>query len=161
MGPLQKIIGPNFPITNNEPNILTENLDKQITHDRVIKLNTILDTFISFSFGLEPKSDCGLRRIHHLSYLWGKFVNCHIPRNYKAFEYTSIENTIAVFLYLDKGTITVKCNLSDTFWYIPITPTTWCFFGFFLNNIYGYNRFLLFGLYTTLYIFNFFAKRLY
>lgn len=69
MRPLQKIIGPNFPIANNEPNILTENLDKQITHDRVIKLNTILDTFISFSFGLEPKSDCGLRHIHHLSYL--------------------------------------------------------------------------------------------
>lgn len=69
MEPLQKIIGPNFPIANNEHNILTENLDKQITHNRVIKLNNILDAFISFSFGLEPKSDCGLRRIYHLSYL--------------------------------------------------------------------------------------------
>ena len=67
-GPLQKIIGPNLPTANNALDILTQDLDKQIAHNRVTKLNTIPDAYISSPLGLEPKPDGGWRRIHHLSY---------------------------------------------------------------------------------------------
>ena len=67
-GPPQKIIGPNLPTANNAPDILTQDLDKQIAHNRVTKLDTILDAYISSTLGLEPKPDGGWRRIHHLSY---------------------------------------------------------------------------------------------
>ncbi len=47
MEPLQIIIGPNLLTANNAPNILNQELDKQIAHNRVTKLNTIPDTYIS------------------------------------------------------------------------------------------------------------------
>lgn len=110
-GSPQKIIGPNLPTANNAPDILTQDLDKQIAHNRVTKLNTSPNAYISSPLGLEPKPDRGWQRIHHLSYPQGSSVNCHIPCDFGAFEYTSIDDAIAVFLSLGKGTIMVKRDL--------------------------------------------------
>ena len=159
-GPPQKIIGPNLPTANDAPDILTQDLDKQIAHNRVTKLDTIPDAFISSPLGLEPKPDGGWRRIHHLSYPRGSSVNCHIPRDYGALEYTSIDDAIAILLRLGKGTIMVKRDLSDAFRHIPIAPSDWWLLGFFWNDAYWYDRFLPFGLRTAPYIFDLFAKAL-
>lgn len=57
--PLQKIIGPNIPSTNNVLDILTLDLDKQIVHNRVTKYDSILDAYISSPLKFEPKPDGG------------------------------------------------------------------------------------------------------
>lgn len=64
----KKIIRPNLPIANNTPNILTQDLDKQIAHNRGIKLNTILDMFILNLFRLKPKPNGDSQQIHYLLY---------------------------------------------------------------------------------------------
>lgn len=111
-GPPQKIIGLYLPSANDAPGILTQDLDKQIAYNRVTKLDIIPDTYISSLLGLEPKPDGSWRLIHHLSYPRGSSVNCYIPRNYGAVEYTSLDDAIALLLSLGKGTIN----------YPPTTP---------------------------------------
>ena len=159
-GPLQKIIRPNFPTANNAPDILTQDLDKQIAHNRVTKLDIIPDAYISSSLGLQPKPDSSWRQIHHLSYSQGCSVNCHILGNFGALEYTSIDDAIAILLYLGKKTIIVKSDLLDTFCHVLIAPSNWWLLGFFWNNAYWIDRFLLFELCIVPYIFDLFAKAL-
>ena len=106
-GPLQKIIKPNFLIANNAPDILTQNLDKQIAYNKVTKLNTIPGAYISSPLGFKSKPNGSWRQIHHLSYLQGSSVNCHILRNFGALEYTSIDDAIAVLLSSGKEIIIV------------------------------------------------------
>lgn len=53
--PLQKIIGSNLLTTKNALDILTQDLDKERAHNRIIKLNAIFDVYISSPLGLEPK----------------------------------------------------------------------------------------------------------
>ncbi len=135
-GPPQKILEPNLPTANNAPDILTQDLDKQIAHNRVTKPDAIPDAYISSLLRLKPKSDGGWQQIHHLSYLRGSSVNCHILRNFGTLEYTNIDDTIAVLLSLDKRTKMVKRNLSDAFRHVLIAPSNWLLLSFFWDNAY-------------------------
>ena len=66
--PLQKIIKLNFLKANNAPDILIQELDKQIAYNIVTKLDAISDTYISSLLGLKPKPDGSLQQIHYLLY---------------------------------------------------------------------------------------------
>ena len=135
-------------------------MDKQVAYNRVTKFNTILDTYILSLLGLELKPNGGWQQIHHLSYLRGSFVNCHILRNFRVLEYTIIDDAIAVLLFLGKKITIIKRNLSDIFRHILIAPSNWWFFGFFWDNAYWIDRFLPFGVCTMPYILDLFAKAL-
>lgn len=108
----QKIIKSNFSIADNAPNILTQDLDKQIAYNKITKINTILDVYIFSSLSPKLKFDKNWQYIHYLSYAWGSLVNCHILRNYGALNYTCIDDAIAVFIFLGKEIIIFKHNLS-------------------------------------------------
>lgn len=158
--PKQQILSCNLPTANNAPEILTQDLEKQIAHNRVTRLTSSPTAFISSPLGLEPKPDGGWRRIHHLSHPRGSPVNCHIPRDHGALEYTSIDDAISVLATLGKGTIMVKRDLSDAFRHVPVASVDWWLLGFFWAGFYWVDRFLPFGLRTAPYIFDLFAKGL-
>lgn len=158
-GPPQKIIGPNFPTANNAFNILTQDLEKQIAHNRVTKLEAVPETYISSPLGLEPKANGGWQRIHHLSYPQGNSVNCHILCDYGTLEYKSIDDATAILISMGKGTVMIKRDLSEASCHIPIAPSDWWLLGFFWDNAYWIDRFLPSGLCTPPYI-DLFAKAL-
>lgn len=64
----QEIIGPNLPITNNTPNIPTQDLEKKIAYNKVIKLNAISDAYISLLLGLESMPHRICECLQHLLY---------------------------------------------------------------------------------------------
>ena len=84
------------------------------------------DFFISSPLGLAPKSTSGKwQRIHHLSHLWGKSVNCHIAKDHGALEYASIDNAIEAVLMIALGARLVKRDLADAFCHIPVAESDW------------------------------------
>lgn len=84
---------------------LSKDLEEQITHNRVTKLDVIPEHFISSPLGLEPKPNGKWRRIHHLSHPRGRSVNSHIPIEYGSLESTSVDEAIATLLNIGKGAI--------------------------------------------------------
>lgn len=89
------------------------------------KFYAIPDLYISLPLSLKPKLHGNWWQFHHLLYLQGSLINCHIPRNYGALEYTSIDNTIAILISLSRKTMMVNNNLSDAFCHILIAPGDW------------------------------------
>lgn len=77
--------------------------------------NIIFKIYFLFLFKFERKLNSSLQYIYYLLYFQGNFVNYYILYNYKNFKYTSIDNTIILFLYLDKKTIIIKCNFLNNF----------------------------------------------
>lgn len=100
-----KILSDNLPGANDAPTVLSKDLEEQITHNRVTKLDVIPEHFISSPLGLEPKPNGKWRRIHHLSHPRGRSVNCHIPIEYGSLESTSVDEAIATLLNIGKGAI--------------------------------------------------------
>lgn len=160
VGPKQRILSQNLPTAQNAPDVLTMDLETQLAYDRVTRLDTILEWFISSPLGLVPKSNGKWRRIHHLSYPLGKSVNCHIKEKYGALEYTSFDEAVALVIRIGRGAILIKKDLADAFRHIPVAESDWLLLGFSWEEVYFMERFLPFGLQTSPYLFDLFAKGL-
>ena len=144
------------------PDILASDLQKQQLHTSLTKIGPQPSyPFISSPLGLVPKSDGGWRRIHDLSFPKGKSVNDGIPEDFGALEYASLDDAIEVLLTIGRGAILVKRDLSDAFRYIPVASSDFWLLDFFYEENFWTDRFLLFGLRTSPYLFNLFAKALY
>lgn len=81
-------IGPNLTHRNTNhhsaldtPEILSSDLQKQLDHDRLVKIDPATKAqFVCSPLGLVPKHDGGWRRIHDLSFPPGNSVNDSIPQ---------------------------------------------------------------------------------
>lgn len=116
------------------------------------------DHFISSPLDLAPKSNGKWRRIHHLSYPYGRSVNCHIPKEWGALKYTTFDEAKHEVIRAGSGNIMVKRDLKDAFRHIPVSPQDWWLLGFCWNNKTWIDQFLPFGLRTSLFLFDLFAK---
>ena len=116
--------------------------------------------FISSPLGLVPKSDGGWRRIHDLSFPRGKSVNDGIPEPFGALEYASLDEAIAALLAIGIGAILVKRDLSDAFRHVPVASSDFWLIGFFCEESFWLDHFLPFGLRTSPFLFDLFAKAL-
>ena len=114
--------------------------------------------FISSPLGLVPKPNGGWRRIHHLSHPRGSSVNCNIPEEFGTLEYTTFDDAIEMLLKVGPGAIFVKRDLADAFRHIPVSASDWWLLGFLWHGYYWFERFLPFGLRTSPFIFDLFAK---
>ena len=157
-GPKQRIISGNLPSATNDPDTLTADLKNQIAEDRLTEVNEIGDHFICSPLGLAPKSNGKWRRIHHLSYPRGRSVNCHIPKEWGALEYTTFDEAKQEVIRAGPGAIMVKRDLKDAFRHIPVSPQDWWLLGFSWDNKTWIDRFLPFGLRTSPFLFDLFAK---
>jgi hypothetical protein len=116
--------------------------------------------FICSPLGLVPKGSGGWRRIHHLSYPRGSSVNDHIPAEWAALEYATVDQAIALVAAQGPGAVLIKRDLQDAFRHIPIAPQDTWLLGFCWEGTYWVDCFLPFGLRTAPYIFDLFAKAL-
>lgn len=157
-GPKQKIISGNLPSATNDPDTLTADLENQIAADRLTEVSEVGDHFISSPLGLAPKSNGKWRRIHHLSYPRDRSVNCHIPKEWGALEYTTFDEAKQEVIRAGPGSIMVKRDLKDAFRHITVSPPDWWLLGFSWNNKTWIDRFLPFGLRTSPFLFDLFAK---
>ncbi len=57
-------------------------------------------------------------------------MNCHIPVEHGALEYTSVDEAIDRILSMDRGCILVKRDLAEVFRHIPVSEADWWLFGF-------------------------------
>jgi hypothetical protein len=169
-GPRQSIISPNLTSATADPSTLSLDIARELSHHRIMQVpapnttapdTTAPDTpFICSPLGLVPKGSGGWRRIHHLSYTRGSSVNDHIPAEWAALEYATVDQAIALIAKQGSGATLVKRDLQDAFRHIPIAPQDLWLLGFCWEGTYWVDCFLPFGLRTAPYIFDLFAKAL-
>lgn len=141
------------------PDILTADLQKQLQHGRITKVELDSESqFICSPLGLVPKHDGGWRRIHDLSFPYGDSVNDGIPQAWGALEYTTFDEAVDALLQQGHGAILVKRDLKDAFRHVPIALSDQHLLGFFCDDFYWLERFLPFGLRTSPFLFDLFAK---
>jgi hypothetical protein len=109
---------------------------------------------------LVPKSDGTWRRIPHLSRPAGNLVNNHIPSEYGALKYSTFHQALDLVRTAGPGSILIKRDLANAFRHIPVSPEDWWLLGFQQGNHWWFDKFLPFGLRTSLYLFNFFSSGL-
>ena len=122
------------------------------------RVDILPSKFISSPLGLVPKSNGTWRRVHHLSHPEGSSVNDFIPQEWGALEYPTFDDAVAKIRQQGKGCILVKRDFSDAFRHIPVAKSDWWLLGFQWDNVYWMERFLPFGLRTSPFLFDLFAK---
>ncbi len=141
------------------PDLLTADLQKQLQHDRLTKVELDSESqFVCSPLGLVPKHDGGWRRIHDLSFPHGHSINDGIPQSWGALEYTTFDEAVDALLQQGQGALLVKRDLKDAFRHIPVAFSDQHLLGFFCDNSYWLERFLPFGLRTSPFLFDLFAK---
>ena len=116
--------------------------------------------FVCSPLGLVPKHDGGWRRIHDLSYPYGNSVNDGIPQDWGTLEYTTFDDAVVILLRQGPGALLVKRDLKDAFRHIPVAISDQWLLGFFCDDCYYLERYLPFGLRTSPFLFDLFAKAL-
>lgn len=114
-GQKQRIISGNLPSATNGPNTFTADLENQLAADWLTVVSDMGDHFISSALGLAPKSNGKWRRIYHLSYSRGRSVNCHIPKEWGALEYTKFDEAKQEVIRAGPSSIMIKRDLKDAF----------------------------------------------
>lgn len=148
----------NLSSATDAPDIISQDLENQIKHDRVSQVDILSAHFISSPLGLVPKPNGGWRRIHHLSHPRGSSVNCNIPEEFGTLKYITFDEAIAMLLKVGPNAVFVKQDLADAFRHIPVSASDWWLLEFLWYGHYWFERFLPFGLRTSPFIFDLFAK---
>ncbi len=150
---------PNHQSARAAPDILTADLQKQLQHDRLTQVDPQTEPrYVCSPLGLVPKHDGGWRRIHDLSFPRGDSVNDGIPQEWGALEYTTYDDAVNALLQQGPGAIFVKRDLKDAFRHIPVAISDQYLLGFHCDGLYWIERYLPFGLRTSPFIFDLFAK---
>lgn len=151
----------NHPSALDAPDILTADLQKQLQHDRLTKVDIDLESkFVCSPLGLVPKHDGGWRRIHDLSFPYGNAVNDGIPSDWGSLEYTTFDEAVNALLQQGRGAKFVKRDLKDAFRHIPVATSDQWLLGFFCDDFFWKECYLPFGLRTSPFLFDLFAKAL-
>jgi hypothetical protein len=73
--------------------------------------------------GLVPKKAPGeFILIHHLSYSERDSINSHIPKQFTAVNYQSVDTAIDIIKHVGRGTLLAKTDLENAHKQIPIHP---------------------------------------
>ena len=143
------------------PGILTADLQKQTQHGRLALVDPQQEPrYVCSPLGLVPKHDGGWRRIHDLSFPPYTSVNDGIHQAWGALEYTTFDDAVDALLQQGRGAKFVKRDLKDAFRHIPVSTSDQWLLGFYCDGHYWKERYLPFGLRTSPFIFDLFAKAL-
>ena len=143
------------------PDILTADLQEQLQHDRLTLVNPHEEPrYVCSPLGLVPKHDGGWRRIHDLFFPRHASVNDGIDQAWGALEYTTFDDAVDALLQQGRGAQFVKRDLKEAFRHIPVATSDQWLLGFYCDGQYWKERYLPFGLRTSPFIFDLFAKAL-
>ena len=159
-GPPAHIHSKNLVFALLDSQIITQKLEEDLLSGRVIPA-TQKYPFISSPLGLVPKPNGGLCRIHHLSHPRGSSVNDYISKEASHLRYTSLKKIIKMILHAGRHCIIIKKDIKDAFRNIPVVPHVQWLLGFSWGRELYQETCLSFGLATSPFIFNLFAKAIY
>ena len=160
-GPMLHHRNQNHQSARTAPEILTADLQKQLQHDRLTRVDPQeAQQYVCSSLGLVPKHDGGWRSIHDLSFPYGNAVNDGIPQEWGALEYATYDDAVNALLQQGPGAQFVKRDLKDAFRHIPVAVSDQWLLGFYCDGCYWIDRYLPFGLRTSPFLFDLFAKAL-
>ncbi len=156
----QLILSKNLFSINEASDTLQIDLTQQVRCDRLIKIQHVSHRFIFSSLRLVSKKNDRWRWIHHLLYSKEKSVNYFILENWESIEYFIFDQAIIALCDINRNAVLIKRDLIDIFHQMSIATSDHWLLDFFWEEKYWINRFLLFDLCTSSYLFNLFAKDL-
>ena len=143
------------------PDTLTADLHKQLQNNCLTEVDPQeVPQYFCSPLGLVPKYDGGWRRIHDLSFPYRESVNDGIPQHWGALKYATYDEAVEALQQQGQGAQLVKRDLKDAFRHIPVASSDQWLLGFYCNGRYWMERYLPFGLRTSLFTFDLFAKAL-
>jgi len=164
-GPQQvKIRRPNHLSAYLHPQVIANDLAKDITENRLITLDKLpSERYYCSPLGLVPKKDSrgiqsGWRRIFDLSAPISSSVNDHIDESFGALSYTKFDAAISNIRRIGRGAVLMKRDLKSAFRHIPVAVEDHWLLLFEWEEKYYVDVFLPFGLRTAPFIFNLFAE---
>ena len=105
----QVILSDNLLLVNKASEVLTEDLNKQIQHDKVIKVKlSLMHQYILSLLRLVAKLNSKWRCIYHLSHSCWHLVNNYISENFSSLIYIMINQTIVMLINISPGLVLVK-----------------------------------------------------
>jgi hypothetical protein len=140
-----------------DPEIITEKISEDLAIGRICIATSPV---VTSPLGLVPKTDGHWRRIHNLSHPPGRSVNCNIPPEYAALEYTTINVVLNHIREAGRGCTLVKRDVKDAFRMIPLSTRSRRLMGFHWKGTTYEECCLSFGLRTAPFLFNLFAEGL-
>ena len=148
VGTSKSLLAPNFRSAEEQPEVLSEKLDKEWTVSRIVGSLSYppFANFVSSPLGVVPKKTPGENRIiHHLSYQDGSSVNDFIPSEKSTVHYASKSDAIATIKSIGRGSYMSKNDIKSAFRIIPIHPDDYHLLGMKWNNSYFFDRCLPMG----------------
>ena len=163
----QLLLSSNHFFVFNALDIFTNDFHKQMKTHRITKVKeTLFAHFVSFSLRLISKTNESWKRIHNLSYLKANAkrivisINVYILEEWNILEYVIFDEIVQILIQQDRDAILMKRDLVETFRHMSMTMIDWWLLNFFWKDNYYFDRFLLFDLRISLYIFDFLTKAL-
>lgn len=118
--------GRNHPSILRIPTEITENIISEVSAGRVKEIVTLPQFYYISPLGAVEKRSNGAfngwRRIHDLSYPWGKSVNDDIRKEYGSLIYQTLDDAIHLIQRHGHRCILRKHDLKDAFRMIPVSP---------------------------------------
>lgn len=102
-------------LVNKAPDIITKDLEHQISKDQVTKVESLPFKFIVSPLGLVPKPNNSWQRIYYFSHPEGRSVNDYILEEWGAIEYVIVDEVIRKIRYLGQGCTLIKQDLAKAF----------------------------------------------
>ena len=154
---------PNLLSANDQPNIVTDKLHKEIEAGRVAGPFSAppFDNFVVSPLGIVPKKAPNeFRLIQHLSYPHENSVNSGIPVDFSSVRYASIQDAIVFVKRLGVGCYLAKTDIKSAFRIIPIHPGDYPLLGMKWQGNYYFDRCLPMGCRSSCAIFERFSTAL-
>lgn len=150
---------PNLPTALAQPEIVTENLAKEVALGRVAgPFSTPPFPNLQVSpIGLVPKKhSTKFRTIFHLSFPKSGVtsINYSISKEDHSLQYVTIDNAICGILRHGRGCFLAKTDIESAFRLFPLKPSDYELFGMFWDGKYYYDKVLPFGLRSAPFLFN-------
>ena len=160
-GPIQSYDSVNLKSAIDNPVLVQEKIDKEISAGRVEGpfLTPPFSTFRVSPLGIVPKKEPGqFRMIHHLSHPKGESVNDHIDKDLCSVQYTKFDAAVQMVQRLGKGALLAKADIKSAFRLIPVAADDFKLLGFKFDGKYYFDKSLPFGCSISCAIFEMFAR---
>ena len=149
----------NLPTALTHPNIVTSNLEHEISLGRVAGpfKTPPFSNFQVSPIGLVPKKNSTkFRTIFHLSFpkSGATSINASIPKEDFSLHYVTIDNAIEGIKRFGHGCFLAKTDIESAFRLIPVHPDDYELLGMYWEGKYYYDKVLPFGLRSAPYLFN-------
>jgi Reverse transcriptase (RNA-dependent DNA polymerase) len=154
----------NHPSTNANTKVIADEIEKELSLNRLKKLPALPQRYYCSPLGLVPKTaegkQTGWRRIFDLSSPKNQSVNDHMAKEFRYLQYETFDKAVAAIAKASQNATLLKRDLKSAFCMIPVCTEDQWLLIFEWDSKYYQELFLPFGLRTAPFIFNLFGEAL-